>query len=134
MVVDIGTTLTAAPQEGSLISKGGKIAKLLFWVILIISLLLLYALASKLSDYGATLDPSTWDDAAQSWAEEKWDVTDTGKTGGGAFLSGVWWASGGALGGLFGLGTTNAGFTGIGQAFGKSRDGYYTWLLRALGR
>ena len=133
-MVDIGNTLTAPAQRGSVLATGGKIVKIIFWLVLILVVVLIFALASKLADYGATLDPSTWDDAAQAWAEESWGVDDTTEGGGSAFLSGVWWASGGALGGLFGLGTTSSGFKGIGEAYGNSRNGYYTWFLRTIGR
>lgn len=133
MVVDIGSTLTAQPQRGSLIDTGGRIAKIIFWVVLIIVLLLLYALAAKLADYGATLDPSTWDDAAISWLEDTIAVTDTGQSAGGAFLSAAWYYTGGTIGGLFGLGTTKAGFAGIGESWGKGKDAQYTWIKRLFG-
>jgi len=133
MVVDVGSTLTAQPQRGSVIDTGGKIVKVIFWVLLIIVLLLLYALAAKLADYGATLDPSTWDEAAQSWLEASGVVEDTGQSGGGAFLSAAWYYTGGTVGGLFGLGTTKAGFAGIGESWGKGKNAQYTWIKRLFG-
>tara|TARA_Y100001963_G_C6792589_1_gene456476 strand:- start:2988 stop:3389 length:402 start_codon:yes stop_codon:yes gene_type:complete len=126
--------LTNAPQRGSPVDTVGRGLKWLFWIILIVVILVIIYFASILVEYGATLDPSTWDDAAVAYFEDKTGITDTGQGAGSALLSAIYWGSiFGVGGGLLGLGTSSSGFSGAGQALGKSGSSWYTFLKRIFG-
>ena len=134
MVQAIAPVVMTAPQKGSAGDVVGRGLKWVFWIILIIIILVLVYFASILAEYGATLDPSTWDDAAIAYAEDKTGLTDTGQGAGSALLSAIYWGSiFGVGGGLFGLGTSSSGFAGAGEALGKSGSSLYTFIKRIFG-
>ena len=134
MVQAIAPVIMSAPQKGSPGDLVGRGLKWVFWIILIVLILVVIYFASILAEYGATLDPSSWDNAALAYFEDKFGVTDTGQGAGSALLSAIWWGSiFGVGGGLFGLGTSSSGLSGAGEALGKSGAGWYTFIKRIFG-
>lgn len=133
MVVNTAV-LANKPQKGSPISWAYRLILLVLIVILIVVLIGVVYFASQLAEYGATLNPSTWDDAAKSYFEDKTGLDDTGDGAGESALKGIFWSGPfGIMGGLLGIGTEKSGLKGVGEAFGKSGDSWYTFILRILG-
>lgn len=122
------------PQPGSPVSWVYRIILLVLIIILIVVLLVVIYFASQMAEHGATLNPSTWDDAAISYFETQAGLTDTGDGAGESFLTTLFWSSPiGLIGGAIGLAGDKSGWGGVGQAWSRSNNSRWTFFKRILG-